>query len=485
MKQQLVMTGLICLMVSSCITVGPDYKNPALHSPAHWAELKENSQPAVALEQAAWWKSFNDPLLDRLIDEAVKTNFDIRQAQARIVQSRAEAVQAGAPLWPSASAGGSLIRSDSSDSAMNTGMSAGSLASPQTVYKAGFDASWEIDVFGAARRSIEAAQARLEASREDLRSTLLTLLGDVAANYITLRSSQEQLKITRHNVAAQQQSEDVTRERYTLGLTSYLDVAQAQAQKNTTESGMPALEIAIKQSIHRLGILLGKDPGALTAELKPAGLLPKSYGLMVPGLPSELLQRRPDLRQAEQTLAAASADIGVATAKLYPKFDLTLGLGLESIGTGTFFDSKSRYWSIAPGFSQLLFNAGKTRAAIAGRKAAYEEAAARYSSSFLKALEEVENALSAYYGEQGRRGILIDSVRAHEEAVELANDRYRKGLTSFVDVLITQRSLYTAQSSLSQSDANLLTDLISLYKALGGGWSIAEKSMACANTPVP
>ena len=206
---------------------------------------------------------------------------------------------------------------------------------------------------------------------------------------------------------------------------------------------------------------------------------------MVPGLPSELLQRRPDLRQAEQTLAAASADIGVATAKLYPKFDLTLGLGLESIGTGTFFDSKSRYWSIAPGFSQLLFNAGKTRAAIAGRKAAYEEAAARYSSSFLKALEEVENALSAYYGEQGRRGILIDSVRAHEEAVELANDRYRKGLTSFVDVLITQRSLYTAQSSLSQSDANLLTDLISLYKALGGGWSIAEKSMACANTPVP
>jgi multidrug efflux system outer membrane protein len=481
------LAGLFCLVVCGCMTIGPDYKRPALQSPAGWAELKADQQPIGDLDQTAWWKAFNDRLLERLISEAINNNLDIKQAQARIVQARAEAAQAGASLWPQVSAGGSVTRSDASQNAMGTtGAPVGSgTTSPHTNYKAGFDASWELDVFGGTRRSIEASQARLDASREDLNATLLTLLGDVAVNYISLRASQEQLDITRRNIGAQRESEEVTRERNKLGLTSYLDVAQAQAQRTTTESGIPILETAIKQTIHRLGILLGKDPSALSSQLSPAGPLPESAGLTAAGLPSDLLQRRPDLLRAERSLAAASADIGVATAELYPKFDLTLGLGLESIGMGNFFDSKNRYWSIAPGFSQLIFNAGKSRAAIAGKKAAYDEAAAGYTQLFNKALEEVENALAAYYGEQERRRILMDSVRANKEAVELASDRYKRGLTSFVDVLITQRSLYNAQSSLSQANANLLTDMVALYKALGGGWQTAAAQMAVAAASNP
>ncbi len=481
MKKNL-LAACLGIVLSGCITVGTNYKKPALPAPDNWAEIKEQPQAATALEQSAWWQAFGDPLLNRLVEEAVNANLDIKQAQARILKARADLSGAGAALWPELNGGGSVTRSDSSDNTAS-GASVDSSTSPRTIYKAGFDASWEIDVFGGVRRSIEAARARLEASEEDLRSTLLTLLGDVSANYINLRAAQEQLEITRRNVAAQQQTAEVTRERYTLGLTSYLDVAQADAQKTTTESAIPTLQTSIKQAIHRLGILLGREPNALKAELSPPQPLPKSEGLTAIGLPSELLLRRPDLRQAERTLAAASADIGVATAELYPKFDLTLGLGLESIGTGKFFDgSGSRYWSLVPGVSQLLFDGGKARAAVKGKKAVYEEAQAQYKASFLKALEDVENALSAYYGEQAKRRILVDSVRAHEEAVELANDRYRKGLTSFIDVLVTEKSLYSAQSSLSQSEANLLTDLVSLYKALGGGWSVAGNKLLAGET---
>lgn len=306
-------------------------------------------------------------------------------------------------------------------------------------------------------------------------STLLTLLGDVAKNYAELRANQAQLEITCRNVAAQRQTVEVTRERFKLGLTSFLDVAQAEAQKATTESNLPTLEATIKQSIHRLGILLGKEPNALKAELSGVRPLPKAAGLPAAGLPSELLSRRPDLRKTERQLAAASADIGVATAELYPKFDLAATLGLQGNTLSNLMTiSSGRYWSVAPGVSWRLFDGGKTRATVENKRAVYAENIAQYRASFLTPLEEVENTLVTYYAEQNKHRILAESVRANEEAVTLANERYRKGLTSFLDVLVAEKNLYSAQSSLSQSEANLLTNLISLYKALGGGWDASN-----------
>lgn len=475
--------GVICLAVflGGCASVGPNYQRLALEAPAQWTESQEKAGAALALEEIAWWKAFGDPVLNGLIEQAAKTNLDLQQARERIVQARADVTKAGAAALPSVEATGSVTRSQGGTSTITSGSSSPeSLATVAgTIFQAGFDASWEIDVFGGTRRSVEAARARLEASVEDLRSTLLTLLGDVAKNYADLRANQAQLEITRRNVEAQQQTVEVTRERFKLGLTTYLDVAQAEAQKASTESNLPTIEASIKQSIHRLGILLGKEPNALKAELSAIRAIPRPNGVMATGLPSDLLARRPDLRQAERQLAAASADIGVATAELYPKFDLTAGLGLQGTDMSKFLKiSSGRYWSVVPGVTWNLFDGGKARATVKNKRAVYEENLAKYRSSFIKALEEVENGLAAYYAEQTKRRILAESVSANQEAVTLAHERYRRGLTSFLDVLTAENSLYTAQSNLSKSEANLLTDLISLYKALGGGWDAADIRMA-------
>jgi outer membrane protein, multidrug efflux system len=482
--------GVICLAVflGGCASVGPNYQRLALEAPAQWTESQEKAGAALALEEIAWWKAFGDPVLNGLIEQAAKTNLDLQQARERIVQARADVTKAGAAALPSVEATGSVTRSQGGTSTITSGSSSPeSLATVAgTIFQAGFDASWEIDVFGGTRRSVEAARARLEASVEDLRSTLLTLLGDVAKNYADLRANQAQLEITRRNVEAQQQTVEVTRERFKLGLTTYLDVAQAAAQKASTESNLPTIEAAIKQSIHRLGILLGKEPNALKTELSGIRPLPQSHGVMATGLPSDLLARRPDLRQVERQLAAASADIGVAKAELYPKFDLTAGLGLQESSVSKFLKASSgRYWSIVPGVTWNLFDGGKARATVKNKRAVYEEKLAKYHASFLTALEEVENGLAAYYAEQTKRRILAESVSANQEAVTLAHERYRRGLTSFLDVLTAQNSLYTAQSNLSTSEANLLTDLISLYKALGGGWDAADVRVAAGGQVRP
>ena len=478
--------GAICLAVllGGCASVGPNYQRPVLEAPAKWTESQDKAGTSMALEEIAWWKAFGDPVLNGLIEQAAKTNLDLEQARARILQARADVTKAGAAFLPTVKGTGSVTRSQGGTSTITSGSTGASTpeslaTAAGTIFQAGFDASWEIDVFGGTRRSVEAARARLEASVEDLRSTLLTLLGDVAKNYIDLRANQAQLEITRRNVEAQQRTVEVTRERFRLGLITYLDVAQAEAQKASTESNLPTYDASIKQSIHRLGILLGQEPNALKTELAAIRPLPSTRGAMATGLPSYLLVRRPDLRQAERQLAAASADIGAAQAELYPKFDLTATLGLQGDSLSKFSKiSIGRYWSVIPGVTWNLFDGGKARATVKNKQAVYEESLAKYRSSFLKALEDVENSLSAYYTEQKKHHILGDSVRANQEAVTLARERYRKGLTNFLDVLTAENSLYTAQSNLSKSEANLLTDLISLYKALGGGWDAAEVRVA-------
>ncbi|QLA19575.1 efflux transporter outer membrane subunit [Desulfolutivibrio sulfoxidireducens] len=506
MMRRLVLCGCLAFFLEGCFAVGPDYRPPSLEAPTRFAEAPRDGGAAGALADTAWWESFQDPVLNELISRAVASNLDVAQARARVRQARADARTAKASLFPAINIAGSSTTSSNglldagtgettqtaatgtsvagaSGSGMNTGSTSTvtatenseSTTTTSTLFTAGFDATWEIDIFGGLRRERESALAELEASQWDLEATRLTLLGDVATNYIDLRASQEQLDIARRNLHAQQQTVEVTRERFRLGLTSQLDVAQAEGQAATTAADVPSLERAVKQSIHRLGVLTGQGPGALTSLLAPARPQPALGRVLAAGLPSELLARRPDLRKAERELAAASADIGVAVAELYPKFDLTAGLGLQGVSPSNVAGFSTWYWSVVPGVSWPLFDMGAARAGVEKNQALFDEALAAYRAAFHTALEDVENALAAYYAEAARRESLTKSVASYEEALSLAQMRYTKGLTSFLDVLVVEASLYDAQQSASESEATLRESLVSLYKALGGGWKAAAK----------
>ena len=422
---------------------------------------------APALDSQAWWKSFGDPTLDSLVQRATKGSLSLQQAQARILQARATLGSAKADQWPSVKATASVDRGDTSDNATSPAVA----TSAMTLYQAGFDASWEVDLFGGRRKAKEAAQARYEASVEDLHTARVTLAGDVATNYIALRGNQALLDVARQNAETQRQIVKLTGERQRLGLTSGLDVAQAKAQLASTTSEIPSLEASIRQSIHRVSILLGLEPTALVDELSTARPLPSAQGALATVLSSELLERRPDLRGAARNLEAAMADIHVAKSELYPKFDLTFGLGLQSTQASSFTSVSSRYWSIVPGLSLPIFNRGALKAGVAKKEAVYQEALAAFRALYHTALEDVENALANYYAEKGRREDLEESLLQSRTAFSLAQERYQRGLTSFLDVLTTQSSVQTAQRSLSQSEAKVLTHLVSLHKALGGGWA--------------
>lgn len=456
--------GLAALL-TGCAKVQTLDPSARQQAPAQWSGAAAVAAPD--LDRVAWWQGFGDPLLDELMARAVQGSLDLRQAQARILQARATLGTAEAARLPSVNATTEVSRSETSAHSIDY---AGVAPGTSTLYQAGFDASWELDLFGGLRKSQQAAEDRLQASVEDLGDVTLTLLGDVASNYLTLRGNQALLAIARRNAETQQETAAITEQRYRLGLTSYLDVAQAKAEAASTRADIPSLQAAIKQSMHRLGILLGLAPTALEGELAPVQPLPSARNVLSTGLPSELLARRPDLRRAERKLAAAMADIGVAKADLYPKFDLTLGLGLESTQTSNFASASSRYWSIVPGLSLPIFNRGKLKAAVANKQAVYQEQLAGFQASFHSALEDVENALANCYSEQERHQGLEEALRQDQDAVTLAGERYRLGLTSFLDVLTTQQSLYSAQTSLSKSEAQMLTNLVTLYKALGGGW---------------
>jgi NodT family efflux transporter outer membrane factor (OMF) lipoprotein len=427
---------------------------------------------ASHLEALAWWEAFGDPTLTGLVRRATGGSLTLQQAQARILQARAALGSAKADQWPSVTATAQASRSRTSTNAVTPTGAAGAA----TLFQAGFDTSWELDLFGGKRKAWEAAQARYEASVEDLRATLLSLAGDVASNYITLRGNQALLEVTRQNAETQRQAVNITEERQRLGLTSGLDAAQARAQLAATEAELPALEASIRQSSHRLGVLLGLEPTALVAELSQTKPLPAAQGAVAIGLPLELLARRPDLRSAERNLNAALADVGVARADLYPKFDLTLGLGLQSAGASTFTSISSRYWSIVPGLSLPVFNRGAIKANLAKKEGVYQEALAGFQASYHSALEDVENALANYYAERARAAGLAEALSQSRLALALAQERYRRGLTSFLDVLTAQSSVHTAQRSLTQSQAQILTDLVALHKALGGGWAVSGLS---------
>ena len=467
--------GVLCFFAAGC-SVGPDYRRPETAAPAVWQEAQQTGIDTQAAELAEWWKEFRDPVLDGLAERAVKNNLDLRIAEARVREERASLAATSAGLWPTLDVSGSYSRNRASQNAVGS-PTQGAIAAPiggrqleQNFFKTGFDSSWEIDVFGGTRRQIEAAEAILQASVEERRGVLVTLLGDVARNYIDLRGLQRRLAVAQENLRAQQDTLGLTKVRFDAGLASDFEVAQSEGQVNTTAAQIPALQSALKQAAYRVDVLLGTQPGTSWDELAKVAPIPALPPQAHVGLPADLLRRRPDIRSAERQLAAATAQVGAATADLYPRFSLLGNIGLQSVSASDWFSAQSRFWSIGPTISWPVFDAGRIRATIEIRNAQQEQALRQYEKSVLTAFEDVENALVNYGNEQTRYRSLLEAAAANRRALQMANDLYIQGLVPFLNVLDAQRTLYATESDLAQSEANMASNLVALYKALGGGW---------------
>ncbi len=463
----------VSLVASGC-AVGPDYKSPETRVPDRWSAPAASVPADDPAPLARWWTGFRDPELTSLIERAFQANLDLKLAQTRIRQARASLTAAGGGLGPTASATGAFQRGQSPQSS-------GKTAGPVTnQYQTGFDAGWEIDLFGGLRRGREAAAANLQAAVETRRNVFVTLASEVARNYIALRTGQRRIALARATLEAQRRSAELTRTKARGGFSSGLDAAGADSAAAATAAQIPALETAVRQTIHNLGVLLGREPAALLQELSPEAAVPAAPPAIPAGIPSDLLRRRPDIRAAEAGIHAATARIGVATADLFPKLTLSGAVGTQAANTGSLFQQASRFWSFGPSADWQIFSMGRTQANIELQKAAREETFVAYQQTVLAALQEVEDALTAAAGEESRRAALVQAEASSRKAVELSTALYTEGQTDFLNVLEAQRSLYSAQDALAQSAGALATDVVALYKALGGGWEEDAKPAAGA-----
>lgn len=473
-----VMVGAGFALLTGC-AVGPDYHPPQTNAPPQWASPLAGGETNGPVDLAAWWEKFGDTNLDSFMITAVQSNLTLHIAEARVREARAQKDVVAGGLWPSLGSSGSYSRNLYGKHEYPP---LGGFGVPLSynLYNAGFDAAWELDIFGGTRRTVEAANADLVAAEYGRRDVLVSLLAEVARNYIGARSYQQRLAITRDNIRVQQDSLNLSSNRFENGLSSDLDVQQATALLTATEAQLPSLETGFDQSVYHLAVLLGQPPGTLMDEMSVVKPIPLTPPEVPVGLPSDLLQRRPDVQQTERELAAATARIGEAKADLFPKFSLTGMAGLESVSAGDWFNYGSRYWSAGPTVQWELFEAGSLVANVHVKNARQEQALAAYQQTVLAAMEDTENALTAYAKEQIRRRSLFQSVQADQQAVELSTQLYQSGLADFLHVLDSERSLYEAQDALVQSDQAVSLNLVQLYKALGGGWQDGSDSTMAA-----
>jgi outer membrane protein, multidrug efflux system len=460
--------GLALAVLAGC-EVGPNYHAPKTEMPAAWVTppTTQASRPVETPEPVVrWWTLFDDSELNSLIDRAAESNLDVEAATERVRQARAEVGIARAGLFPQASFSGSYSRG-----ASGTG-------SPQPLWEAGLDAIWEIDIFGGIRRNVEAAEAGVGAAVENRRDVMITLMGEVATDYIDIRGFQQEIAIAEDNLQTQAKNVDLTIQKQRLGTDTELDIVQAKEAVATTRAGISALELQEEQTIYALSILLALPPTALEPELDAPGPIPRPPNVVHVGLPSELLRRRPDIRAAERQLAAASATVGVAVAQLFPSFSLDGSETQESFHFQGLGNPANSVWSYGPSVTWTVFDAGSIWSNVAVQNAAEQQALTTYKQTVLAALLEVQNDLAAYVKDQERTVELEEAVRLDKRAVELSTVRFRQGQEDFLSVLVAEQSLLSSQDALVQSDRTVGTDVVALYKALGGGWEVAEPAPA-------
>ena len=521
-------TAAAALLALTGCAVGPDYHKPQAQAPAHFGEAGGpgiQTEGLVNADQLArWWAVFGDPELESLMERAIRNNRDLKTAISRVRQARAEREVAAAGLLPEVGATAGYNRSLGSKNvqlplgALAGGSSASGASGPKpnasaapasgpqpqdessspapvsqtasippggpsspfgegglpgvttNLYQAGFDAVWEADIFGGTRRAIEAASAEAAAAQEGEYGVQVTLTGEVATTYMQLRQAQQRAEIARGNIEAQRRTWRIADDKFRQGLGSEAEAAQDLAQLRASEASTAPLVAAQRTAQHEIAFLLGEDPTALADELSATRPLPQIPADVAIGMPADLLLRRPDIRQAERNLAAATAEVGVATAQLYPSFSITGTLGVDSSDLKHLPEWSSRYYSVAPGVSWPILDWSRLRAAIRVQDELHEQALLAYENSFLMALKDVEDALALYRFEIDRHRGLVEAVDQARRARDVTAQIHEHGLTDATQTLIADGAVFQAEDALAQSDAALRVDLVALFKALGGGW---------------
>ncbi len=454
----------LAMLLSGCASLAPQSGAlPPTPVPAAWSGT--TTTPATATSLAQWWQRFNDPLLAQLVTQALQANTTVRSAQAALQQARALRDVSSARLAPTVNAAGSAQRSKSG------GNEAGNL------FKAGFDASWEPDVFGARRSALNATKADAQAAQASLADTQVSIAAEVAVTYIELRGLQARLAIARNNLASQSETQQITDWRVQAGLASSLDLEQARAASAQTSAQIPTLETNAAQAQYSLAVLTGQAPGALQALLTAAGPVPQAPGALALSLPADTLRQRPDLRAAEQRISAALARVAQAEAARYPGFQISGSLGLNALTLGSLTSGGTLASALLASISVPLLDGGAARAQVRAQEAALEQTRVAYEATVLTALQDVEDALVALQGDRERLARLQVAADAAGNAELLARQRYASGLIDFRTVLETQRTLLSTQDSVESTRASLSADHVRLYKALGGGWNSAPESV--------
>jgi NodT family efflux transporter outer membrane factor (OMF) lipoprotein len=481
--------------LSGC-TVGPNFFSPKADTPAGWTGTALGSKGgsvAVPVPPAndAWWRSFHDPELSSLVERAGASNLDLKDAAFRITESRIQERITAANALPTLSGNASYASTRFSEKTAQgslfgslgklkgaPGFSIPAYPNPYDQYQIGFDASWEPDLFGGVKRSEEAAAAETETVIEQKHDALVSLEGEVAHAYIDLRDTQLKLSITNDNLKTQRETFGLTRDRRKAELGNDLDVANAAAQVTATQSQLPLLQREIDSDINQLSLLLAREPGALKGELETASPVPPVPPEVPIGLPGDLARRRPDIRAAEAQLHAATAQVGVAVANLYPSVSFSAPFGLQAARPIDLASWAAAFYAIGPTITVPIFEGGKLHATVKLQEAEQKQAAVDYAKTVLGAVHDVENTLITYSTEQQHRQALQATVEENRRALVLAQRRYRDGLTTFLDVLDAQRTLLATQLSLADSTGAVSTDLVALYKALGGGWQTEDAKVA-------
>jgi NodT family efflux transporter outer membrane factor (OMF) lipoprotein len=477
--------GVLALLTAVGCKVGPNYHAPHIETPDSFTNgttppatgpttSPAATQSVIDTREAPWiewWTKFNDPQLNSLVARALAANHELAIARARVQEARAAERIAKSNLYPTVDLSAAALKTRGS--AAGFGFPFGLPGVESNLFHVGFDATYEVDLFGGIRRSVEAAGAVADATVNERRAVQVSLLGEVARNYIGLRALQRRLDVARANLADQRQTVDVVQRRFKNGLTPNFDVVRANAQVAATESSIPPLEAGIRQTMYGLAVLLGEQPAALEKELTAAAPIPPVPPKVPVGMPSELLRRRPDVMAAERLLAAATAQQGVATAEFFPHLTLGGAAGVESRQASELFsqhDPSSGFYAAGPAARWTIFDGGRRFATLDVSKARVAGALAAYEGAVLAALRDVESSLTAYSHDQTRRESLSTLTAQNQEAVRIARQEYDNGLIDLLDVLEVQRNLYAAQDALAQSDQAVSSDLVAIYKALGGGW---------------
>jgi len=489
-------------LLSACTVVGPNFSSPdaPVQNQFASATATRDSGDAAPIPLAdatpdwQWWKVFGDPELNRLEEDAAAGNLDLQAALARIVAARTQVIIARAQGLPSVNASASAMKeqlglagilkargNSSLTSSPEASALISSLTQPVSLYQIGFDASWELDLFGKVSRSVEEAGAQSAAEIESRNDVLVSLEAEVAQTYMQLRAAQVLREITLQSLSDQRQILELNRNRQYSGLGNQSQVEASQAQLSNAESVLPQYEETIDLSRHALAVLTGRTPDGLDDELAGVGGLPPLPSTIPVGLPSTLARRRPDIRQAEASLHAATADVGVAVASLFPDVSLTGTYGLRNTGTQYLFNWASRFYTFGPTVSLPIFNGGALTGNVRLARAEAMEAALNYRKTVLSALQEVEDGLTALHDDARRCNALLDTVAANQRSLDLAESAYRSGLVSYITVLDAATQTIAAQSQFDQARLSETTDLVKLYKALGGGWQ--SDSAAAENPP--